>query len=533
MSILERRSCPNCGSSDNLVVWDDGHSYCFSPNCSYNKSTSMKLTNKSSTSDTIKNFTPVKGKSISIHKRKITAHTCSKYGVIAYRNEIHFPYYEHGKLKGYKVRNPFRPKKKSFYVKGKVTNLLFGSQCIHNKKVIAITSGEYDAMSICQMTNVTGLSLANDSVAEMTIRHNLEWLETFEKVFLCIDNDTSGQKATDTICSIIRPYQTYRMTFPGGFKDANEMLMAGESKLFTKAFWSARPTPIKTVFTKSELSEQLKTHHQSPPGISTGINKLDNLLGGLRNGEMTVVMGKASVGKSTFARIVISNLLRNQYKCMVFALEEEPIRYDRRLLHSYTGRPIISIKQDQRNFLIDEMSEYLISSKLNGITPIEQIIHDIEYAVRQRDVKFVLVDNIAAGVNKKEIYAQTSDYISHLFSAAKKFNVHIICVCHIGRQDKRNPKEPGIDSGYGSGAIEQQPDNILLVDKSDNSNKSTVKLLKNRELGLPVNPGSRYISLTYNIQSGRYDEETKQRRTSNSQQLSSSTNKSSLQKSGT
>ena len=510
---LSREYCPKCGSSDNLVVWEDGHSFCFTPGCGKGSTTS-----KVSKLGTIKNFKPIVGKPISIHARRLTTQTCSKYNVVAHNDNIYFPYYDNGKVMGYKIKNPRVPKKTSFYIEGNITNLLFGNQAVHNSKIIAITSGEFDAMSIYQMTNVAGVSLSADGMADKAINYNLQWLESFEKIILCIDADSSGDKARETIGNIIRPYQLYQMVFPSGYKDANDMLMAEQSQLFTRAFWSARATPVKTIFTLDCLRSELKTNYQTPEGTPTGIDKLDHMLGGLRPGELTTVLGKPTSGKSTFSRIVFSNLLREQYKSMVVALEERPIRYGRRLLHSYIGRSMLSVQRQQLEFLIDEMTEHLIVSKLNGITPIDKVSTDIEYAVRQSKVQFVLLDNVTSGVKREEIYAQTSEYISNLASLCKDFNIHILAVCHKGRGGK---DKEDMDSGYGSGAIEQLSDNIIVVGKEVDSNKLTLKLLKNRELGLPNYP---YVSLSYNTNTGRYEEESTrkdaQERTTSLRQIS-------------
>lgn len=516
MQVKARHACPKCGSSDNLIEWSDGHMHCFTGGCNYHVFTGGKIMKES---DTVKNFSPIKLQAIRLPNRKLLKSTCAKYGIGVYNKQIHFPYYDKGKVVGYKVRNFQVPKKdkRHFYIKGSITNILFGNQCVHNKKVIAITAGEFDAMALYQMTNVTGISLSCDNVAERAIKYNLEWIESFEKIILCIDNDESGQEAADIIASITRPYQTYRMVFPGGYKDANQMLMSNEKgsiDLFTRAFWSSRAVPIKTVFSFNELSLELETNYEVPKGIPTSISTLDKYLGGLRPGELTSIIAKTSVGKSTFVRTLMSNIIRDEHKCLLLALEEKPVSYTRRLLQAYIRRPLISVKPDERKFLIAEMLKHLIVSKLNGQTDINEVLKCIEYGVRLNNIKLAVLDNITSAVDSTNLYSSTTDYVNKLSDISKELNIHIIIVCHAHRGS-----ETSIESGHGSGAIERTPDNIITLDREDTDvDEIAVKLIKNRELGIG---NLRRFNLIYNSNSGIYE----QNRANNIRQLPSRENR--------
>lgn len=520
-TVIERKGCPQCGSSDNLVVWDDDHSWCFTPNCSYNKGKRRphSLYN-TRISNAVKNFKPIRLQPVRLPKRRLLADTCSRYGIGVHNQQIHFPYCKDGKIIGYKVRNHAVPKKdkKHFYVKGSINNTLFGNQCVHNKNVIAITSGEYDACSVFQMVGISAVSLHSDGAAKGTVTENLEWLESFEKIILCIDNDESGDKAREIICSIIRPYQLYSMVFPTGYKDANDLLVAKQSELFSKAFWAARAAPIKVIYSKDVLRQEVLAHSQIPEGIPTGIDQLDKSLGGLRPGEITSVLAKTYQGKSTFCRIVLSNLIRSGHKCLIAALEEQPIKYVRRLLHTYAKRPVITLDKKEKTFLVDEMLSQLEVSTLNSKVDTKELTNCIEYAVRRDKVRIVVVDNITAAIDKSKLFEQTSAFMEALTQAAKTFNIHIIVVCHIHRT-KKDQNGSLMEGGYGSSSIEQLSDNMLII-KKEEDNRVIIDLMKNRELGTLTT-----VRTVFNSQTANYvfHERTKkqQTRANNFRQLSS------------
>lgn len=68
-----------------------------------------------------------------------------------------------------------------------------------------------------------------------------------------------------------------------------------------------------------EMEERMK--HGDIPGLSTGIHQLDNIGGGMRPGELWVIGGKTSGGKSALSYQVINPALDAGEKVLIFTLE--------------------------------------------------------------------------------------------------------------------------------------------------------------------------------------------------------------------
>jgi len=68
-----------------------------------------------------------------------------------------------------------------------------------------------------------------------------------------------------------------------------------------------------------EIAERME--HGDIPGISTGIHQLDNIGGGMRPGELWIVGGKTSAGKSALSYQVINPALDEGKKVLIFTLE--------------------------------------------------------------------------------------------------------------------------------------------------------------------------------------------------------------------
>ena len=87
---LKHTSCPKCGSKDNLAIYADGGSFCFTPNCNYYSKFTQNVDNITM---------EMSGTPGPIKDRRITEATCKKYGVtIEYDpngniSKHHYPYY--------------------------------------------------------------------------------------------------------------------------------------------------------------------------------------------------------------------------------------------------------------------------------------------------------------------------------------------------------------------------------------------------------------------------------------------------------
>jgi twinkle protein len=187
--------CADCGSSDARAVYQSGVSICFS--CGLIKAPGDEA--KAKLPEGAIDF--VFGETQAIRKRGLYLDTCRRYGY-AVGNFNGKPvqiapfYNERGQL----VAQKLRTKTKDFVVTGNGKAMgLFGLQLARRGgKMIVITEGEIDAMSVSQAMGNTwpAVSLPSGSGSFAALKDSLEFLETYEKVILCFDNDDPGRRAT-------------------------------------------------------------------------------------------------------------------------------------------------------------------------------------------------------------------------------------------------------------------------------------------------------------------------------------------------
>ena len=89
-------------------------------------------------------------------------------------------------------------------------------------------------------------------------------------------------------------------------KDANEILLCYGPEFLKQMIETCEPAPIKGVL---ELSKIPFVDPTTVPRIMTRIPMLDNMIGGLGEGAVTVVSGKRGNGKSTIFGMMALNAI--------------------------------------------------------------------------------------------------------------------------------------------------------------------------------------------------------------------------------
>jgi len=242
--------CPCGKGSDSTGINEDGSAYCFT--CTkyfpkYGENVAV---------DTPQSYTPPPSSDYlfefgAIPERKLSEQTCKKFGVKILKDsngitKHQYPYSnEDGKVVGAKTRVV---QGKDFYYKGEKVKTLFGQNVFKKKsaKFITLVEGELDALAAFQMLstpkfmNPPVVSIKDGAgSASRAVKDNLVYLESFDNVILCMDQDEHGKKATAEISKLLKPGKVKIMSLPKGFKDPCDMLIGNRSVDFTRSWWDA------------------------------------------------------------------------------------------------------------------------------------------------------------------------------------------------------------------------------------------------------------------------------------------------------
>ena len=226
-------------------------------------------------------------------------------------------------------------------------------------------------------------------------------------------------------------------------------------------------------------------------GSSTGFKAIDNKLQGLQDGDLIVVAGRPSMGKTALAMNIAENVLvendENTGAVLVFSLEMPAESLTTRLL---SGMSRLN-QQDVRSGKLDnkQVTQVVEQSKRLRELPIyiddSSLISPMELRARARRVNrqepnglsLIVVDYLqlmqVPGSLENRVN-QISEISRSLKSLAKELNVPVLALSQLNRAvEQRTDKRPMMADLRDSGAIEQDADVILFIYRDEVYNEDT------------------------------------------------------------
>lgn len=268
---------------------------------------------------------------------------------------------------------------------------------------------------------------------------------------------------------------------PAG-REAGEILDEAERRVFQIAE-SRNKTGSGFVPLREELGkviDRLDTLHQNSgaiTGISTGFAKLDEMTAGLQRGDLIVVAGRPSMGKTTFALNIAENAAfgSSKAKVGVFSMEMSREQLAFRMISSL-GR-VDQGHLRTGNFGDEEWSRINTAIHMMKNAPIyiddTGALTPTEVRARARRLKrehgldLIVLDYLqlmqVAG-NKENRATEISEISRSLKALAKELAVPVIALSQLNRSvEQRTDKRPVMSDLRESGAIEQDADLIMMI----------------------------------------------------------------------
>lgn len=261
---LRHDFCPDCGSENNLAVYDD-HEYCFTPSCGRLVYYDNYKETKTITTET----KPICGLPTStqpaLKHRRLDASTVQKYKVTVFDDpdsdvEAIFPRFDND---GNHVANQIRLKEKQFKFQGQASKAgLFGQPCFPaGGRSITITEGYYDTMAAFRLTGsrYPNVGVMSASTAKKEVVNAFEYLNSFEQIIINFDNDEVGQQAAKE-CAILFDPGKVRMLCLRKHKDANDYLMKGDDREYINEWHRAPVFMPDGLLLGTEMWEEIENH---------------------------------------------------------------------------------------------------------------------------------------------------------------------------------------------------------------------------------------------------------------------------------
>lgn len=225
----------------------------------------------------------------------------------------------------------------------------------------------------------------------------------------------------------------------------------------------------KEIDHRTDYDRYIKNLAKPCDTLYTRYRELDNILGGLRRGTLTVIGARPSVGKTTYALNIAQNMADYGRKVAFFTLEmtQEMIfeklaargcKIDSRALHG-------SIKPETQQIVADFFNHSKLRSNLSvidDINTIEAICTQIQST--KPDVAVIDYVQIVATMRRFDNVRLRIDYISaQLKQIAKRTGCRVILLSQLRRPEAGEVKPPTMSDLKESSGLEQDGDYIIML----------------------------------------------------------------------
>jgi twinkle protein len=483
MSKFERHGpCDECGSSDAMSWFSDGHGFCFV--C--NKPTFPDNNNRKEAVDKASTpYTPLTNVFRAIPRRGLTEDAIRKFMIdvnmdktkdVAHR----YPYFKNGRHVGNKVRR----REKSFYWEGDPSDPeLFGQHVFPpGGRAITVVEGELDAAStwILLGSRYPVVSVGNAATAVEDCRRAFEYLNSFEDIVLVFDKDEPktrpdgsvfypGQEAAKKVADLPFPPGKVRILTLEHGKDPNEYLQRGiHHDVFIKEWWRApKQMPDGLVF-GHELWDAIINAPQ-PFCVETPFEGLNRLIYGLRLGEMVTFTADPKVGKTTVLKTIEYCLLQNEvlkekrYGIGFMHLEEPKKDLAVGIMGLHVGKrlnlPDTPVSEDELRKAYDEVinTDRVVIWDHFGSNSVDAVVNKIRH-MHALGCKYIVLDHfsmLASDMNNPDERKVLDEIATRLKTLTVELDICLIGVIHQNRQGQIR----------GTAAFEQLSNIVIRLDR--------------------------------------------------------------------
>ena len=242
-------------------------------------------------------------------------------------------------------------------------------------------------------------------------------------------------------------------------------------------------------------------------GISTGFEDLDNFTLGFQPGDLIIVAGRPSMGKTAFSINIAENIaLGSKLPIAIFSMEMGSAQLVTRMIGSI-GR---LDQQRMRNGSLEDEDWVRLTTAVGKLNDAPIYIDEgaglsaFELRARARRLQrqsgqlgLIVVDYIQlmAGTSDKaneNRATEISEISRSLKSLAKELNVPIVALSQLNRSvEQRQDKRPVMSDLRESGAIEQDADLILFIYRDevynkDSEQKGTAEIIISKQRNGPI-----------------------------------------------
>jgi len=253
----------------------------------------------------------------------------------------------------------------------------------------------------------------------------------------------------------------------------------------------------------------IKSHSKGITGVPSGYKKLDEMTSGFQNGDLIVIAGRPSMGKTAIALPIAAHASAMHATVGFFSLEMAAEQLSLRLLSAESGighhhirnATITSDEWIELTHVAARLAEMKLFIDDTAMLTLAELRKKARKLKMEHNLQLLVIDYlqlIHSDRHHENRHQEVSDISRSLKALAKELNIPIIALSQLSRAvDSRMDKRPMLSDLRESGAIEQDADLIMflyrdVVYNPDTENPALAELIIGKQRNGPT--GTVYLN---------------------------------------
>lgn len=333
------------------------------------------------------------------------------------------------------------------------TPLLFNMNRINTGEPLVISEGEEDSAALIESGIHNAVSVPFGAGNFSWIQENWDWLEQFDNIIICSDNDEPGIKMQKECVyrlgswrtKVVDIPQTVTSQFTGrkvAVKDINEVLYYCGKEAVVNLIANAKDTPVPSLIDFADVKE---IDLSDIEGITVGINDIDKEIMRLFYSSLTILSGTPGSGKTSFLCQLAAQSIDQDKPVWMFSREmpdwltknwiEYILSGNRHItqFQSNSGAAYWKVNEDAKREISRHYREQLMIYRDQFSNKLQDLQTSMEDSARKYGSKLFIIDNLMTvdlDATSESMNEKQTEFVQWLIQFAMKYNVATVLVCH-------------------------------------------------------------------------------------------------------
>lgn len=333
------------------------------------------------------------------------------------------------------------------------TPLLFNMNRINAGEPLVISEGEEDSAALIESGIHNAVSVPFGAGNFTWIQENWDWLEQFDNIIICSDNDEPGIKMQKECVyrlgswrtKVVDIPQTVTSQFTGrkvAVKDINEVLYYCGKEAVVNLIANAKDTPVPSLIDFADVKE---IDLSDIEGITVGINDIDKEIMRLFYSSLTILSGTPGSGKTSFLCQLAAQSIDQDKPVWMFSREmpdwltknwiEYILAGNRHItqFQSNSGAAYWKVNEDAKREISRHYREQLMIYRDQFSNKLQDLQTSMEDSARKYGSKLFIIDNLMTvdlDATSESMNEKQTEFVQWLIQFSMKYNVATVLVCH-------------------------------------------------------------------------------------------------------